>query len=88
MASQSVVVFHPATPAQFSAINQPKSFIASYEVRNMSGMSYLYLCNAVPNASYLHKGDGWTRVTVPVTAEAALLAHLQDFFEYAYRRVS
>lgn len=75
-----------AGPAQFRAFHPVVSTVV-YEVRNMTGDAVRYLCNAVPLASYLHKGDGWTRVTVPTRDEGLLLDHLKDFFEYAYRKL-
>jgi hypothetical protein len=88
MASQGTISFQVAVAAQFCANHQAKPLVATYEVKNVTGASYLYLCNAVPLASCLHKGDGWTRVTVPIAAEEALLDHLKNFFEYAYKKLS
>lgn len=91
MASPGTISFH-AAPAQFCAFNlilapiQQPLTTSTYEVRNLTGDVLRYLCNAVPSTSYRHKGDGWTRVSVPLRDEKQLTAHLKDFHEWAYRK--
>lgn len=95
MASQNVV-FHTAAPARFCAFH-PVLFVAmaqaerpvtvSYEVRNLNGDSLHYLSNAVPSVSYLHLGNGRTRVTAALRYGATLEQYLADFHEYAYTRL-
>lgn len=82
MASRSFSV-HGA----FNPIIAEKMLTVSYEVRNVVGTAYRYLCAAVPSASYAHRGDGWTRVTVPERDEQQLRIHLNDFFLLSYRKV-
>lgn len=56
---------------------------ASYDVRYLFGQDYV-VCNSVNSASYAHRGNGWTRITVASREELALVACLSaGRFEYS-----
>jgi hypothetical protein len=99
--STQAVSFH-AVPARPCAINlsdldawlleqmlarPPLGLVVQYEVRNVTGYAERRLFQACPSCSLHHKGDGWTRVSVPARDERCLVQHLEACFEYAWRRL-
>lgn len=57
----------------------------AYDVRGLTGKDYV-ACNSAPSASYVHRGTGWTRVTVCSREEQALISCLKDG-RYEYQKV-
>lgn len=86
MSSRSVIA-HPALqPRTFNPVLAKKILVASYDVKDLFGVETTYLNNAVPQASWTHRGNGWTRVSVPTRHETELVRHLVDG-KYDYRRL-
>lgn len=78
--NERMISFHAAVPAQSCAFNPviaERILSSAFEVKDLFGAEALYLVNAVPCASYLHNGTGWSRVSVPVRLESDLLQYLK-----------
>lgn len=86
--NRSIVFHRSVSQPSFNPTLAERILTVTYEVRNLTGEAILYLANAVPLASHRHQGNGWTRVSAPLRDELRLLAHLENFHEYGWRKVA
>ncbi len=82
--STIAVSFAPTPASRPQSVLLPCRTVA-YDVRGLAGKDYV-ACNSAPSASYVHRGTGWTRVTVCRREEAALLSCFNDG-RYEYQKV-
>lgn len=79
MQGQGTIAIQATQPRTFNpALVQKHTVTVRYEVYELSNPDCGYLCNAVPSASYHHKGNRWTLVSLPARDEGDLLRHLRD----------